>query len=506
MGLVCSFMLFACGRARPDIPTVNDTPVPVIRDGPSDPDHLSKSGSRSVQQIHERLLQDAQHQFELQNYEQAIRELRRLLALDPQETFEQKGHWLLGQSYDRLEHWKDAQAEYRWLASMPIGQDYQIESAQRLQEIQELLEPSMVPPEPTKAIRFTLDQLPMTEGFDQGIHKMKQDGITTLLVDLGCGPRRPVTKTSAGRSTIGHRASELRATLQSFSQRSHRAGLQLYVGINFRCLGYWASSTTSKDWYDRSYQIDRGAVKTTRWFDLFHPGYQQFVNRFLTRLCKVGVDGLVFLNDHHLTIYDGVTQIGLKKFQKRFQARFQPSEVFYPGFNPLQGAQPSTASPQTHDRSTNDSLFWRWAGWKARERLTVIETVVDALRTQYPSIQYGLEIHPHALTDPVRALAEYAEDGMDAAGRSFSFFFVRPELDRRSAFSEQTVIDKLRRISTKAVLSRLLPVVDDPKRVWVSLPSKGVTRVAPNNASRESSLFRNFPSGIGVVHDLRAFS
>jgi hypothetical protein len=95
---------------------------------------------------------------------------------------------------------------------------------------------------------------------------------------------------------------------------------------------------------------------------------------------------------------------------------------------------------------------------------------------------------------------------MDAAGRSFSFFFVRPEIDRRSTFTEQAVIDKLRRISTKAILDRLLPVVDDPRRVWVSIPTKGEQHLPHQAASTKGSPLQDFPSGIGVVRDLRAFS
>ena len=158
------------------------------------------------------------------------------------------------------------------------------------------------------------------------------------------------------------------------------------------------------------------------------------------------------------------------------------------------------------DSSTKDSLFWRWAGWKARERLTILEAAVNRLRSRHPTVHFGLELHPHSLTDPVDALVQYAEDAMDAAGRPFSFFFVRPEIDRRSTFTQQSVIEKLRRISTKAVLDRLLPVVDDPRRVWVSMPAQGGKRLRPQAGSNEVSPLHNFPSGIGVVHDLRAFS
>jgi hypothetical protein len=115
-------------------------------------------------------------------------------------------------------------------------------------------------------------------------------------------------------------------------------------------------------------------------------------------------------------------------------------------------------------------------------------------------------LHPHAFTDPVGALVKYAEDAMDATRRPFSFFFVRPEIDRQSTFTEQAVIEKLRSISTKAVLDRLLPVVDDPRRVWVSMPAKGGQRLRSQTAANGVSPLQDFPSGIGVVHDLRAFS
>ena len=74
------------------------------------------------------------------DFPQAIRELTRLLALNPQSDLEEDGHWWLGQSYDQVKDWKSAQREYRLLASAPIGQRYQSNSAQRLKEIQGLLE------------------------------------------------------------------------------------------------------------------------------------------------------------------------------------------------------------------------------------------------------------------------------------------------------------------------------------------------------------------------------
>jgi hypothetical protein len=166
----------------------------------------------------------------------------------------------------------------------------------------------------------------------------------------------------------------------------------------------------------------------------------------------------------------------------------------------------SGVSPRPLGGPDEDSVFWRWVGWKARERLNIIEQLIGALRKRDLTVHCGLELHPHGLTDPVRALVVYAQDAMEATRRSFSFFFVRPEIDRQSTFDQQAVVEKLRRISTKAVLTRLLPVLDDPRRVWVSMPAERGKRIVPGTAASSSSLLQDFPSGIGVVHDLRTFS
>jgi hypothetical protein len=504
--LLCFGTLVGCGRTRPvPSPPVTGSLPPITESMPNQAAPLPEiEQTQKIREIHERLFQEAQHHFEARDFPKAIRELTRLLELNPQSDLEEDGHWWLGQSYDQVKDWESAQREYRLLASGPIGQRYQSHSVQRLKEIQGLLEQHESPPKDTQAIRFALNQLPGADGFEQGIKKMKQDGVTTLLIDLGC-QRTTLNNSLSENSEQLPGMGELQALLRSYVGRSHRAGLLMYVGVNLRCLGHWAPSK-HQAWRDRMYQVDTGTFQATPWFDLFHPAYQEFLSRFLTRLCKEGVDGLVFLNDHPLGLVDGVTQIGVKRFEKQFGVTFEPSEIFHQGFDPLRIAKGSQRLSGTAGSSAKDSQFWRWAGWKARERLTILEAVVDRLRSQYPSVQFGLELHPHALTDPVGALVKYAEDAMDATRRPFSFFFVRPEIDRQSTFTEKAVIEKLRRISTKAVLDRLLPVVDGPRRVWVSMPAKGGQRLRPQAAASDVSPLQYFPSGIGVVHDLRAFS
>ena len=347
--LLCVVILVACGRTRPaQAPPVAGSLPPIIDIRPDEAEPMPQTVQpRNIRRIHDRLFHDAQHHFQAKNFTQAIQEFTRLLALHPETDLEREGHWWLGQSYDQLEDWKSAQREYRKLASAPIGQQYQSNSSQRLQEIQGLLEQRELPPKHTQAIRFALHQLPRADGFDQGITKMKQDGATTLLIDLGC-KRVSLTHASAKRAEAIPGIEELQGLLRLYAERSHHAGLLLYVGVNLRCLGHWAPST-HQVWRDQMYQVDTGRVSPTQQFDLFHPAYQEFLARFLSRLCKEEVDGLVLLNDHPLGLFEGVTPIGVKRFEKQFGVAFDPSRIFYQGFDPLGDSKKYTRIV-THER------------------------------------------------------------------------------------------------------------------------------------------------------------
>ncbi|MCA9501286.1 MAG: tetratricopeptide repeat protein, partial [Nitrospira sp.] len=448
--------------------------------------------------------QQSKEYFNEKAYPQAISGLTRLLALLPEEPIEVQSRWVLAQAYRQVGEWEAARDQYRTLASAGNANPYQADAQLQFKELQQLLEQFTMPPLDTQAIRLTLEQLPAGGGFDEGIKKMKADGITTLLIDLGCEGTGFQTDQYKVSNTPRHLL-DLRSLLRSYVKRSHRLELLVYVGVNLRCVGNWHDSPLP-EWRDGTYNTITRQVQDSRFFDLFHPEYQQFLDHFLTQLSEESVDGLVFLDDFPMGVYDGVSRSGLSRFQTAFGVSFDPVRTFQPGFDPFRASKLSSRSIQGSDAPEESSVFWRWAGWKARERLTVVEQLIDRLRKRHLTVQCGLELHPHGLTDPVRALIDYAQDAMEAIRRPFSFFFVRPEIDRHSSSDQVSAIEKLRRISTKAVLTRLLPVLDDPRRVWVSVPAERGKRISPGTGGSSSSLLGEFPAGIGVVHDLRAFS
>ncbi len=505
--LICLGLLAGCGRTRPPHgpPGVSVIPPPAAESMPDRVDGpLPIEPPPDIQKVHAQLFQEAQVHFDGREYPKTISGLKRLLALRPEGTMEEESRWLLAQSYDRVGEWEAARDQYRTLAGAGNGHRYQADAQLKFKELQRLIEQFRMPPLDTQAIRLTLEQLPASGSFDEGIKKMKEDGITTLLIDLGC-QGGGFQSDPNGTSSAPHHLLDLQALLRSYVERSHRLQLLVYVGVNLRCVGNWHDSP-KPEWRDRSYNVKTQTFEDNRFFDIFHPDYQRVLSQFLISLAENGVDGLVFLDDYPMGVYDGMSRTGLSRFQQAFGVDFDPGRVFQQGFDPLSVSKSSSGTTRVQGGPSEDSVFWRWVGWKARERLTVFEQLIGHLRQRHLTVQCGLELHPHGLTDPVQALVEYAEDAMEATRRPFTFFFVRPEIDRQSEFDQQAVIEKLRRISTKAVLTRLLPVLDDPRRVWVSMPAERGKRIVPRSGANITSPLQEFPAGIGVVHDLRAFS
>ncbi|MGD9852197.1 MAG: tetratricopeptide repeat protein [Nitrospirales bacterium] len=505
---LCLVVGAGCARTRPHSPPgppVTESFPPVVSEDMSVPipEPFTEPEPEKIRQIHHQMMSEAQTHFAKEELAKAIQDLQRLLALRPNQELEFEGRWMLAQAYRKTGEWKDARDQYQVLASTPDVTPYQHEAKRNFQELEALLEESRRPPQDTQAIRLSFSQLPESEGFDEGIKRMRGDGVTTLLIDLGCEVRskpKPDSHASVPLSSL----ETMQAMLRSFVTRSHLQNLLVYIGVSPRCVGFW-KEPAPVEWHDRSYDLQARDTIESRLFDLFHPQYQRFLLHFLDQVAEAGVDGIIFLGDQPMGPYDGLAPTGIEAFQQAFQTRFIVSEVFRQPIDLGQLRKPILERSVSGNPSIHETLFWRWVGWKARERLVVLEQMFHHLRRRHLTLQVGLELHPHGLTDPVRALVEYTEDSMEATRRPFSFFYVRPEIDRQSASNQKQALEKLRRISMKAVLSRLLPILDDPRRVWVSSPADGRKRVSPGTG-QESTIMGEYPAGIGVVHDLRAFS
>jgi hypothetical protein len=125
--------------------------------------------------------------------------------------------------------------------------------------------------------------------------------------------------------------------------------------------------------------------------------------------------------------------------------------------------------------------FWRWAGWKTRERLKIMEHLMVHIKSQTPYLKVGVEIRSQSLHDPVNALIHFSEDYLETVQRGFDVFLVSSEPVRG------------------LLVDRMMDVVDDPKRVWVMVSSTTDSGFGHVSSAQKFE----FPEGMGVVYDHR---
>ncbi|MGH7255052.1 MAG: hypothetical protein ACREI3_04675, partial [Nitrospirales bacterium] len=145
----------------------------------------------------------------------------------------------------------------------------------------------------------------------------------------------------------------------------------------------------------------------------------------LRDLVKTGLDGLLFRAEP-LGPYDGFSRFARAGFEEDFTIPLDPTRLFR---REGAGRSPSDAGQLTETIEGASAVapeFWRWVGWKARERVTILSRLARGLSHEAPQLHIALEVHPESITRPVLALVAYSEDVLEARRRGFSIFLIRP--------------------------------------------------------------------------------
>ena len=104
-------------------------------------------------------------------------------------------------------------------------------------------------------------------------------------------------------------------------------------------------------------------------------------------------------------------------------------------------------------------------GWKARERINLLERLARAMRLRNPALHVALEVHREAVMKPVEALVRYAEDLLESK-RRFEFFLLSPE---RPALPQAAVVE--RDGAWAPTVTSMVEQLENPARIWIGLPA-----------------------------------
>ena len=306
-------------------------------------------------------------------------------------------------------------------------------------------------PESTKtfrsvtAITVAPEDVPPPTELEQWVQSLMQGGITMVLVDIGtsAGSSHTVSEDGHHASGIYFRsqwADTIRDIFGELLPLAHQQGLSVFAAVSPRRIN-WVDPTLG--WLDRSYDTVHRQLRLSPYLDLFHPAFQEYLVGLLTDLADTGVDGILFRNDVSLGPYDGFSAFGVRGFERDFHTRMDPAQFFT-------GTMSQPFPPE----------YWRWAGWKARERVKILDRLSRAMRLHGNTRHVAVEVHPEAVTDPRAALVRYGEDLLEAK-RRFQYFLLRG--------SSQASPPGVNGRQTSMLVEQMKGLLGSSDRIWTTI-------------------------------------
>ena len=429
--------------------------------------------------VEQRVLDEAKRAFLQADYPDAIRLLHRFVQNHPQSSRVMEARWWLARSYQEAGHLSSAAEHFRSLVHAQTRNQYQAEARSRLSQIKDVVR-GTTKSEASKGILVSLESVQTSIGPALMSAANREINGSMVLLNVPCG-----VEENGARKTNPFSFKSLATTVQDMSAR----GMAVYLGVTLRCLGRFAEGQpgVTEFWKDWEYVPQSGIVQQSPYFSLNVPGYREFLVEWLSQFHNLPLRGLVIRHEVPVGMYEGVHPLALKSFQRAFNVDFDPIRVF------------SKRRPvsTTASRAVLPAVFWKWAGWKARERLRLFQNVVETVRGRLPHVQFGIEVQLQSVADPVRGLVHFAEDWIDVTHGAFDLFVTDLKGARASATHAAS-----RRSSASgsegwdvSLIERMARHLGHPEKIWTLLP-----RPSPRTLRQSDRL----PEGVGRVYDAHA--
>ena len=446
------------------------------------------------------LIQQAQDHFAEGRYEASVRILRRVVETYPRSSRQAEARWWLARSYEQSGYFKAALAEYRLLAAQPpTSQSHQVsygpEAKNRIAALEQRLGILANTSRGLTGLQISPRAIPNASVVDQWMQGIGQAGMTMLLLDAGTKPGGAREASAAGAYFKTSWAATVKDVFGYAVPAAHRQGLAVFASVSLRQM-HWLDRQLG--WNDVMLDRMTGRLTVSPELDLFHPAYQEYLIGFLADLAATGIDGVLFRAEAPSSPQEGFSVHGLRGFERDFAVKLDPATLVFPD-TPAGRIAPVRNGQPARQEGTQD--YWRWLGWKARETLTVMDRLRHAVRQRAPVLQFALELHREAVSDPMTALLQYGEDLLEAKAVRFDFYVTA---DGPAPASFVTVPPPG---TTPAVVrpggtfaNRAVELLGEADDIWLAKPlpagdaARPWMRVAP--AADRASLV----SGLGLVY------
>ena len=431
------------------------------------------------------LLHDAKRAFVRADYANAILLLHRFVRTHPHSSQSPEARWWLARSYQGSGNLPAAVKHFRLLVNARPLNPYQAEALVRATRLEDQLGKPTTGGQ-VNGILVSLASLRMSDDPASVIADNQTIEGDVMLLDVPCG--------LDGNGLRNGQPLSPRA-IDSVIRYLHGRGAAVYLGVTLRCLGHVAEGQRRalEQWQDWEYLPTAGALRRSPYYSLMFEGYREFLIDWFSQLRDLPLAGLVFRSEVPLGIYEGFSPLALHAFKREFDLNFDPVQI-------LNDDGPLSATGSNADVQ-RPAVLWKWAGWKARERLRTLWNLVDTLRVRLPHVQFGIEVQRQSVADPAHGLMHFAEDWADVARGPFDVFLTTikdtspawphsasrgsPEFQGFSAGGSEGWTD---------AVFRMVRHLGKPEKIWVVLPRQAFQSLGQSWI---------LPDGVGHVYDHR---
>lgn len=454
-------------------------------------------------QAEERLLQDAKLAFMRAEYPEAVLLFNRFVKTHPHSNLVPEAQWWLARSYEEAGNLRLALARYQRLARSapyPYAQEAELR-ARHLIEALGIESVSLSSP----GVMMSFLHIPGTSGLRGIAEKGFRQG-SRMLIDLGCPIHHlpSVSQEDHGESVLQWR-NDFGQDVEGLLVEAVESGYLVFVGVTLRCVGLFGANedVVHDQWRDWSFDPSARRYHRSPYFSLFSHGYQRAIREWLSRLQETKISGIVFFDEAPLGPYDGFHPLAIKQFEHQFKVTLDPERLFPPSV--VRTGQQGTSAMLDLTLPSYPDLFWKWTGWKARERTRILVELIETLRASNPYLQFGVEIHLQSLFAPLYALVEYGEDWVEMAQAPVDVFVVR--LPPTTA-SKERLLSGERAPSNSASFQRdlikhMIEYLEDPQKVWVIRQVDHHGLQQGQWMDGESTGQSDWPEGVGELLDIQ---
>jgi hypothetical protein len=413
-----------------------------------------------------RLLQHARLAHTQGQHETAIGLLHRLIESHPQSPLLPEARWWLAHSYDQQGDLKEALAQYRLIALGAKEGPHTAEAQRRAAELERLLG---IPPPATglTALFVRVEQLPPIPDWPRWMETVSRAGISTLVLEVTANrPVSPGVYFQTGLATVHQ------DVVGALLPIAHRNGVAVFAAVTPRRLAWIAPGLGWNDW---SFDAGRQDLQPSGDLDLFHPAFQEYLAAWCADLAATGVDGVLFRADAPLGPADGLSPFALRAFERDFGIPLEPSRMF------------TVAPPR--ERADYAPEFWRWAGWRAREMVRVLDRMKNAMHRQSPKLRVAVELHAESVIRPLDALVQYGEDLLEAKRGRFDYYVITTG---SAAATFQ--------VDLPGIAEQTLGLLGEPQRIWMTaaVPDADLAQMVSRIAAGGDRL--RLPKNMGLVY------